>query len=59
MGGSPVTIQLYVKNVDKIVEKAVADGAKLIRPVENMFYGDRCGSIEDQFGYQWHVSTPY
>lgn len=57
MGGSPVTIQLYVKNVDKIVQKAIAGGAKLIRPVENMFYGDRCGSIEDQFGYQWHVST--
>jgi PhnB protein len=56
-GGSPMNIHLYVKNADKIVDRAVAAGAKLLKPVENMFYGDRCGRIEDPFGYQWHVST--
>lgn len=55
--GSAVSIQLYVKNVDKVVGQAVAAGAKLKRPVENMFYGDRCGCIEDPYGHQWHVST--
>lgn len=56
-GGCAVSIQLYVKNVDKVVERAVSAGAKLKRPVENMFYGDRCGCIEDPYGHQWHVST--
>ena len=56
-GGSPITMHLYVKNVDSIVEKAVASGAKLLRPVEDMFYGDRCGAVEDPFGHKWHVST--
>ena len=57
LGGSPVSFQVYVKNVDKIVDRAVAAGAKLIRPVENMFYGDRAGCVEDQYGHQWHIAT--
>ena len=56
-GGSPVSIHLYVPDVDATVKAAVAAGAKLIRPVENQFYGDRLGSIEDPFGHHWHVST--
>ena len=56
-GGSPVSLNLYVRNVNKVVEKALSAGAKLIRPVEDMFYGDRAGSIEDLFGHIWHVST--
>lgn len=56
-GGSPMSLHLYVKNVDKVVGRAVASGAKLLRPVDNMFYGDRCGCIQDPYGYQWHVST--
>lgn len=56
-GGCPISIHLYVKNVDKIVGRAVAAGAKILRPVDNVFYGDRCGCVEDPFGYQWHVST--
>ncbi len=55
--GSPVSIHLFVKDVDATVEKAVSAGAKLLRPVENMFYGDRSGSIEDPFGHRWYVST--
>src|ERR1700680_1218708 len=46
VGGSPISILLYVENVDKVVERAVAAGAKLERPVEDKFYGDRMGGIE-------------
>lgn len=54
---SPVGIHLYIKDVDAVIERAVAAGAKLTRPVENMFYGDRAGSIVDPFGHSWYVST--
>jgi PhnB protein len=57
LGGSPVSIHLYVKDVDAMVKRAVAAGAKLIRPVENQFYGDRSGFVEDPFGHQWYVAT--
>jgi PhnB protein len=57
IGGSPVSIVLYVESVDATVEKAVAAGATLVKPVKDQFYGDRMGSIEDPFGNQWHVAT--
>lgn len=57
LGGTPVCIHLYVKNVDAVVKRAVSAGAKLIQPVENQFYGDRSGGIEDPFGHQWYVAT--
>jgi PhnB protein len=56
-GGTTVHIHLYVKDVDAMAEKALAAGAKLIRPVEDKFYGDRTGSIEDPFGHVWHIAT--
>jgi PhnB protein len=56
-GGSPIGLHIYVADVDAVVVKAVAAGATLKRPVENQFYGDRAGTIEDPFGYRWHVST--
>jgi PhnB protein len=56
-GGSPVSLHLYVKDVDKTIDKAVSAGSRLIQPIENMFYGDRCGTIEDPYGHKWHVST--
>ncbi len=55
--GSPVSFVLYVENVDATVKEAVAAGARLVRPVEDKFYGDRSGTIEDPFGHQWHVAT--
>jgi PhnB protein len=55
--GSPVTIMLYVKDVDATVAKAVAKGGKLVRPVQNQFYGDRSGAIEDPEGHVWHIAT--
>ena len=57
VGGSPVSIHLYVEDVDTAVEHAVAAGAKLIRPVADQFYGDRLGGIEDPFGYRWFIAT--
>ena len=57
VGGSPVSIHLYVTDVDSAVERAVAAGAKLIRPVADQFYGDRVGGIEDPFGYRWFIAT--
>ena len=57
LGGSPVGILLYVKDVDATVEKALAAGAKLERPVKDQFYGDRSGQIRDPFGHLWTVST--
>jgi PhnB protein len=56
-GGSPVSILVYVNDVDAVVKKAVASGGRLTRPVENKFYGDRSGAIEDPFGHVWLVST--
>jgi len=57
VGGSPVSIHLYVEDVDRAVERAVAAGAKLVRPVADQFYGDRVGGIEEPFGYRWFVAT--
>jgi PhnB protein len=55
--GTPVTIHLYVENVDKFVEKATAAGATVKMPVADMFWGDRYGVIEDPFGHNWSVAT--
>lgn len=57
LGGSPVAILLYVADVDGVVKGAVAAGAKLQRPVEDKFYGDRAGTLEDPFGHTWHIAT--
>lgn len=56
-GGSAVGIHVYVKDVDEVVDRAVSAGATLMRPVENMFYGDRSGTLVDPYGHKWHVST--
>jgi PhnB protein len=57
VGGTPVSLHLYIENVDAVVERAVAAGAKLLHPAEDKFYGDRLGTVEDPFGHRWHVST--
>ena len=57
LGGSPVSIMLYVDDVDVVVNRATTAGAKLDRPVEDKFYGDRTGSLTDPFGHIWHVGT--
>lgn len=57
LGGSPVTLHLYVEDVDALTAQAVAAGAKLIKKVENQFYGDRNGTVEDPFGHVWSIAT--
>jgi PhnB protein len=56
-GGSPVSLHLYVEDVDALAKQAVAAGAKLTRPVADQFYGDRLGSVTDPFGHVWHIAT--
>jgi len=56
-GGTTVQLHLYVKDVDATVEKALAAGGKLKRPIEDQFYGDRAGTLEDPFGHVWYVAT--
>ncbi|HSS09986.1 MAG TPA: VOC family protein [Acidimicrobiales bacterium] len=57
IGGTPVTISIYVQDVDAVYDRAVESGAKALRPVENQFYGDRSGQFEDPFGHRWSVAT--
>jgi PhnB protein len=57
IGGSPISLVLYVEDVDATVGRAVEAGAKLTRPVANQFYGDRTGGVEDPFGHAWYVAT--
>jgi PhnB protein len=57
IGGTPVTISLYVENVDDVFTKAINAGATALRPVTNQFYGDRTGQFEDPFGHRWSVAT--
>jgi PhnB protein len=57
VGGSSVSLVLYVQNCDATVEKAVAAGAIVTRPLEDKFYGDRAGTIKDPFGHVWHIMT--
>lgn len=55
--GSPVTIHLYVNDVDATVAQAVSAGAKVTMPAADMFWGDRYGQLEDPFGHRWSVAT--
>jgi PhnB protein len=57
MGGSPVTFYLYVENVDQAFRRALEAGATQKQAVEDMFWGDRTGTLEDRFGYNWTLAT--
>jgi PhnB protein len=57
VGGTPVTISVYVDDVDATFDRALRAGAKELRPLENQFYGDRTAQIEDPFGHRWSIST--
>jgi PhnB protein len=58
LNGTPVTIHLFVKDADAVVQQAVAAGATVKMPVQDMFWGDRYGMIEDPFGHHWSIATP-
>jgi PhnB protein len=55
--GSPVTVHIYVENVDAAVAQAVEAGAKMTMPIADMFWGDRYAQLEDPFGHLWSVAT--
>ena len=57
LGGTPVSLLLYVEDVDRMFDQAMAAGAKVMRPLENQFYGDRSGTLEDPFGHIWTIAT--
>jgi PhnB protein len=57
IGGTAVSLHLYVEDVDAVARQAVAAGAKERRAVQDQFYGDRTGSFEDPFGHVWHIAT--
>ena len=56
-GGTPVSLYVYVEDVDAFAQKAVGEGLKVIRPVADQFYGDRSGYFEDPFGHKWGFAT--
>ncbi len=57
IGGTPVTISVYVEDVDDVFTRAIHTGATALRPVKDQFYGDRTGQFEDPFGHRWSVAT--
>jgi PhnB protein len=57
LGGSPVSLCLYVEDADGVFDRAVSAGAKVVRPVKDQFYGDRSGTVADPFGHVWTIAT--
>jgi PhnB protein len=57
LGGTPVSMMIYVDDVDKMFARAIAAGAKEKRPVKDEFYGDRTGTLQDPFGHVWSIAT--
>jgi PhnB protein len=57
IGGTPITLHVYVGDADDVFERAIQAGAKSLRPVEDKFYGDRSGQFVDPFGHRWDVAT--
>jgi PhnB protein len=57
IGTSPVSLYVYLPDADRVIRQAVVEGAKILKPVEDQFYGDRSGFIQDPFGHFWSVAT--
>jgi len=57
LGGAGVSLCVYVSDVDAVFSRALAAGAKELRPVQDQFYGDRVGTLEDPFGHIWSIAT--
>jgi PhnB protein len=57
IGGTPMSLHVYVEDADGVIDRATQAGAKVLRPVEDQFYGDRSGQFEDPFGHRWNVAT--
>jgi PhnB protein len=56
-GGSPISLMIYLEDVDRRFQRAIAAGGTETRPVTDQFYGDRSGTLKDPFGHSWHLST--
>src|SRR5438445_12467302 len=57
LGGTPVSLYLFVEDVDRAFNRAIADGATMLMPVADMFWGDRCGQVVDPFGHKLSLAT--
>lgn len=57
LGGSPVSLMIYVKDVDNVFNQAIAAGGEQQKPLQDQFYGDRSGTLKDPFGHVWHIAT--
>lgn len=57
IGGTPVTLHLYVNNADTAYDRAVKAGATAVMPPADMFWGDRFGKVKDPFGHEWSIAT--
>ena len=57
IGASPVSLYVYLPDVDQVIQRATAEGAKILKPVQTQFYGDRNGFIQDPFGHLWGIAT--
>lgn len=57
LGGTPVTVVVYLEDVDDVFARAIAAGATEVSPVVDQFYGDRSGQFEDPFGHRWNIAT--
>jgi PhnB protein len=57
IGTSPVSLYVYLPDVDRVIRRALVEGARILKPVEDQFYGDRSGFIQDPFGHFWSVAT--
>ena len=57
VGFSPISLFVYVDDVDAVFKQAVSAGAKVVMPVAEMFWGDRAGNLQDPFGYSWMIAT--
>ena len=57
LGGSPVGLMIYVDDVDTIFKQAIESGAEQVKPLQDQFYGDRSGTLNDPFGHVWTVAT--
>lgn len=57
LGGSPVMLMVYVEDVDRVFEQALACGAEALQPLQDQFYGDRSGTLKDPFGHVWTLAT--
>ena len=57
LGGTPVSLHLYVEDADAVVQRAVDAGATMLQPLVDAFWGDRYGKLKDPFGHEWSIAT--